>query len=888
MPTCIINFVLLSSASLVSSFIVHPFQSVGGGSDISIIASQPSRVGSPKYDGNYCCNKLIHNIISGSNNIISTSSLHAFRGSDYNSHDKDDDDDGDDEPPEISTSPQEFLYRMQQREQQNILGEPSNSNDNIPSSIPSSNKSKRSQTQKVRPSAFGTSSKSKNSLSSNIKGGSKGKGGDALTSVYVCTNCGSEYVQWHGKCGTCLEWNTIQEYTAKRGGSIKSSSASVGKARGGMFLNARQQQHNGFQKSGSSWLDGIDTPYNSDNSYNLGGRGPVRVTDVYQDILSDTNIKEGESWEDAFQNGSREHRTLVPDDSELNAVLGGGIMPGSICLVGGDPGMSMTLLCLYDFVVCITHTHTFHIVSSFLIILLGVGKSTLLLQMAGSVASIAERSLQYQGVGMGPPKPSESSRKDEDEDDTKKQIQNKGGGGPVVYISGEENANQIASRALRLGIHDPELLLWCETDADIIVDTVVNSMYDDSSAPSFFDDDESSTNKAPLPLSKLPSLVVIDSIQTMLCDAAGSSAAGGITQVRECVGLFLRLAKSTGVPIMLVGHVTKNGDVAGPRTVEHMVDCVLYLEGGGLLGGSAGSGVESGGGVSSLRVLRAAKNRFGSAEEVGVYEMGRGGRLIPISDPSSFFLSTRLDNADAEGCAISVVLEGIRTMTVEVQALVAWSAGSGGYSGRRIVDGISNSRLLLILAVLQKRYGISFHRRDVYVNVVGGMHLGKGSKSGGGSDLAVAVGLVSSLVGIPVRSDTAFVGEVGLLGELRPVHSLDKRISEARRMGFSRIVTPSAASSSQKTKRKGKMHSPGPKEVSAGGIKQLMCDNVLDAINCGLVSSLPTKQTRSGPKLIKPKHPSKSNGTRMEDRTKSFDMSDLDIILDDEDDMMYE
>jgi len=512
-----------------------------------------------------------------------------------------------------------------------------------------------------------------------------------------------------------------------------------------------------------------------------------------------------------------------------------------------------------------------------------------MLQMAGSVASIAERSLQYQGIGMGPAKPSESSRdnnEDDDESTTTKKQQQAGGGGPVLYISGEENANQIASRALRLGIHDPELLLWCETDADIIADTVVNSMY---GSPSFdLDDDNKGGNSSPPPLAKLPSLVVIDSIQTMLCDSGGSSAAGGITQVRECVGLFLRLAKSTGVPIMLVGHVTKSGDVAGPRTVEHMVDCVLYLEGGGLLGGGSGgsgsnfgSGAESGGGVSSLRVLRAAKNRFGSSEEVGVYEMRRGGRLLPISDPSSFFLSTRLDNADAEGCAISVVLEGIRSMTVEVQALVAWSAGSGGYSGRRIVDGISNSRLLLILAVLQKRYGISFHRRDVYVNVVGGMHLGKGSKAGGGSDLAVAVGLVSSLVGIPVRSDTAFVGEVGLLGELRPVHSLEKRISEARRMGFSRIVTPS--SSSQKKNKKSAYQS-GPREVSAGGIKQLMCENVLDAINCGLVSKLPTKQTRSGSKLIKPKR----TKSREDDRTKSFDMSDLDIILDDEEDTMYE
>lgn len=310
-----------------------------------------------------------------------------------------------------------------------------------------------------------------------------------------------------------------------------------------------------------------------------------------------------------------------------------------------------------------------------------------------------------------------------------------------------------------------------------------------------------------------------------------------------------------------------------------MVDCVLYLEGGALLGSGGGaerSGDGGGGGISSLRVLRAAKNRFGSSEEVGVYEMGRAGRLVPISDPSSFFLSTRLDHADAEGCAISVVLEGIRSMTVEVQALVAWSAGSAGYSGRRIVDGISNSRLLLILAVLHKRYGISFRGRDVYVNVVGGMHLGRGSKSGGGSDLAVAISIVSSLVGIPVRSDTAFVGEVGLLGELRPVHSLDKRISEARRMGFSRIVTP-ASSTQKKKNHAGKLHS-GPKEVSAGGIKQLMCDNLLDAINYGLVTKLPAKQSKS----VNMRH--KTQRTISYGRTTSSDMNDLDIIEDDEDD----
>jgi DNA repair protein RadA/Sms len=203
-------------------------------------------------------------------------------------------------------------------------------------------------------------------------------------------------------------------------------------------------------------------------------------------------------------------------------------------------------------------------------------------------------------------------------------------------------------------------------------------------------------------------------------------------------------------------------------------------------------------------------------------------------------------------------------MTVEVQALVSFSAGSGAYGGRRVVDGISASRLLLILAVLQKRYGISFHRQDVYVNVVGGLHLGKGSKSGGGSDLSVVVAVVSSLLGIPVRSDTAFVGEIGLLGELRQVHSLEKRVSEARRMGFSRIVTPLSVKKSNIN---------GPREISSGGITQIMCDNALDAINCGLVKSLPTIRTSSGPKLRRPK--------RQDQRLNTEILDYEDVILDD-------
>jgi DNA repair protein RadA/Sms len=304
-----------------------------------------------------------------------------------------------------------------------------------------------------------------------------------------------------------------------------------------------------------------------------------------------------------------------------------------------------------------------------------------------------------------------------------------------------------------------------------------------------------------------------------------------------------------------------------------MVDCVLYLE--------SGSEIAGDGGMSSLRILRAAKNRFGSSDEVGVYQMdsGQDGRLVPVSDPSTLFLATRQDGADVEGCAISVVLEGVRSMTVEVQALVSFSPGTGGYSGRRVVDGISNSRLLLILAVLQKRYGLSFHRQDVFVNVVGGLQLGKGSKNGGGSDLSVVLALVSSLVGIPVRSDTAFVGEIGLLGELRPVQALEKRVNEARRMGFSRIVTPSSV---RKTKGK---NIPSPQKITAGGITQIMCADILEAINSGLVQSLQTAKSKSGRSL---KRVQRYNEQSYEgdDLYESLGLDGTTPILDDDDDDM--
>lgn len=572
-----------------------------------------------------------------------------------------------------------------------------------------------------------------------------GTSADASTSVHVCTNCGSEFVKWMGRCPTCREWNTLQEYKVHRGEEAKSKS---------------RPTFGSFQRP-SSWLDGTGTSSNGEAFENT----PVRVTDVYKEILP----KEGGSADKVFQ---REKRIRVPGDNELNNVLGGGVMAGSITLLGGDPG---------------------------------VGKSTLLLQVAGSVASL---STPTRGIGMGLA----------ETDDITRTL------GPVWYVSGEENADQIGARSARLGISEGELWLLSETHVDTLAEQVVRS-YQQPTISSSLEDEEVIPGQAPKP----PALLVIDSIQTMVCEAGGSSAAGGVTQVRECVALLLRLAKSTGIPIFLVGHVTKSGDVAGPRTVEHMVDCVLYLEGGDM---------STIGGVN-LRMLRAAKNRFGSADEVGVYDM-TSGRLTPVSDPSSLFLSNRIDHEDSEGCSIAIMVEGIRPLTVEVQALVASVSSSGGGYGRRIANGIAYSRLLLLLGVLQKRCGMSFSKQDVYVNVVGRIQLDRGAQEGSASDLAVAVSLVSSFISIPVRSDTAFVAEVGLLGELRPVIAIEKRIQEARRMGFSRVITPRP-----KGKRRGAQQGPGIKRV--GGVECIECDTLLDAINEGLVAKLPKRRKRKRP-----------------------------------------
>lgn len=455
-----------------------------------------------------------------------------------------------------------------------------------------------------------------------------------------------------------------------------------------------------------------------------------------------------------------------------------------------------------------------------------------MLQVAGAVASLATPQV---GIGMGP----------------SSDVLSPSSSGPVWYVSGEENAQQIASRAQRLGIQESELWLLSETHVDTLCEQVVASYH----APLFSDEADVIPGQTPKP----PSLMVIDSIQTMICEAGGASAAGGITQVRESVAVFLRLAKSTGIPIFLVGHVTKNGDVAGPRTVEHMVDCVLYLEGGDH---------RTIGGVN-LRMLRAAKNRFGSADELGVYEM-TSGRLMPVSDPSSLFLSTRIDSEDSEGCSVSIVLEGLRAMTVEIQALVTPNMEG---KGRRTVNGFAYNRLQLLLGVLQKRCGMFFGKQDVYINVVGNMRLDASQNEGSGSDLAVTLALVSSLLTIPVRSDTAFVGEVGLLGEIRSVPVVEKRLQEAKRMGFSRVVTSRVFDRKKKNNNiRGK-----PSFSRIYGIDWIQCDTLVDALNEGLVRRLPTR------------------GQRKTNRKKSIDgpgppgsmedlmLNDEDFIMDEED-----
>ena len=312
-------------------------------------------------------------------------------------------------------------------------------------------------------------------------------------------------------------------------------------------------------------------------------------------------------------------------------------------------------------------------------------------------------------------------------------------GGTVLYVSGEESAAQVKLRARRFGIAGDGILLLAETDLAAVLEAIQRTR---------------------------PTFVVVDSIQTMSSDAIGS-AAGGVSQLRECTARLLELAKGTDIPIFLVGHVTKEGAVAGPRVLEHIVDAVLYLEGERF---------------HAFRILRATKNRFGSTDEVGVFEMGEAG-LREVQNPSEVFLEER--SRGVAGSVVVPTVEGTRPLLVEVQALV--TPTSFGLP-RRTVNGADAQRVLLILAVLAKRAGLASGSHDVYVNLVGGLRVREP-----GADLALAVAVASALRDRAADARTVFVGELGLGGELRRVQRLAARLREAERLGFERAVVPAAS-----------------------------------------------------------------------------------------------
>jgi DNA repair protein RadA/Sms len=375
-----------------------------------------------------------------------------------------------------------------------------------------------------------------------------------------------------------------------------------------------------------------------------GGAAPVKLTQV---------------------DSAASDRVRVPI-TELDRVLGGGIVPGSLVLLGGDPG---------------------------------IGKSTLVLQAASALAR--------------PEK-------------------------PVLYVSGEESAQQIKLRADRLGASADSLYVLSETDLDRII---------------------AATEKLS------PGLLIVDSIQTVFVDEI-TSAAGSVSQVRECTSRLIQWAKPRQIPVLIVGHVTKEGTIAGPRVLEHMVDAVLYLEGDRF---------------HQYRILRAVKNRFGSTDEVGVFEMADAG-LREVRNPSEAFLEER--NGNAAGSSVAVTMEGTRPILVEVQALT--SATAYGLP-RRSANGLDTNRLQLLVAVLQKRVGMGLSSQDIYANVVGGLRIVEPAV-----DLAVAIAVASSFKERLVDQRTVAVGEIGLSGELRSVNQLERRLEEARRLGFARAVVPAA------------------------------------------------------------------------------------------------
>ena len=419
-------------------------------------------------------------------------------------------------------------------------------------------------------------------------------------SVYVCSECGFESAKWYGKCPGCGQWNTMNEEVKEA--AVKKSS-------------------------------------NSYSSHSISR--PVSLHEI-----STTD-------EERYYTGL----------TELDRVLGGGIVKGSLILISGEPG---------------------------------IGKSTILLQIC-----------EYLGRRL-----------------------------KILYVSGEESSRQIKLRAARLGVESDNLYILTETDIQSVIEQI---------------------------RADRPDLVMIDSIQTMNFTDLNSSP-GSVTQVRECTNAIMRASKALEIPTIVVGHVNKDGAIAGPKVLEHIVDAVLYFEGDRQM---------------SYRILRAVKNRYGSTNEIGVFDMGDNG-LRQVDNPSLAMLFGRPKNVS--GTCVTCVIEGSRPILAEIQGL-ATSSGFG--NPRRMSTGFDYNRMSLLLAVLEKRAGFYFSNLDAYVNVVGGLRLDEPA-----SDLAVAMSLVSSLKDTPVNDNAIVFGEIGLAGEIRSVTHIEARISEAARLGFKKCILP--------------------------------------------------------------------------------------------------
>ncbi|MDE6260814.1 MAG: DNA repair protein RadA [Oscillospiraceae bacterium] len=420
-------------------------------------------------------------------------------------------------------------------------------------------------------------------------------------SLFYCTECGNESLKWQGRCPACGAWNTIVEQPAADVKKKTAASAAAG----------------------------------------LGVRRPRPMSEV--EAVDELRFNTGMN--------------------ELDRVLGGGAVKGSLVLVGGAPG---------------------------------IGKSTLMLQICDNLCRFCN----------------------------------------VLYVSGEESERQIKLRSQRLGIRDQGLYLFSETNLDDIVAAVQE---------------------------KKPDILIVDSIQTIY-NGDSSSSPGSVAQVKECTMALMHLAKGMGVTVFVVGHINKEGSLAGPKVLEHMVDCVLHFE-----------GEEH----NPYRILRAAKNRFGATNEIGVFEMGDRG-LEEVPNPSEAMLAGRPENMP--GSCVTCVMEGVRPVLAEVQALLSPSAYG---NSRRTSNGFDYNRAMMLLAVLEKRGGLMLSNCDFYVNVIGGLTLNEPA-----ADLALIVALASSFRDKPVPFDLAAIGEVGLTGELRSVNAINQRLSEVRRLGFTKCLVP--------------------------------------------------------------------------------------------------